>query len=187
MSQWDDCVELSLGLEEAPELEMGALVPLGLLVLYPRAGIGDMVAFACRFVFNQYTQWNDESGPIGTWSGWILHIRDIKGIRGFVQALNRKQKGDGAVYLSFRVSDAPMSAVHTRSIPVQQTVDATGSGVHSFLGETVSLNINSPMSVVIVDVMFQQKPSEQPEKVASTTWDPWTGSLLSKCHWHEGR
>ncbi|CAK0812493.1 unnamed protein product [Prorocentrum cordatum] len=74
-----------------------------------------------------------------------------------------RQKGDGTVYLSFRASDAPVSAVHTRGIPVQATVDNAG-GVHSFLGETVSLNISSPLTLVIVDVMFQQKLGEQPEK-----------------------
>jgi len=149
-------------------------------VLYSRAGVGEIVSFAIKFVFYQYVWWNDESGPIGGWSGWILHIRDIKGIRGFVQALHRKQKGDGTVYLSFRASDAPVSAVHTRGIPVQATVDNAG-GVHSFLGETVSLNISSPLTLVIVDVMFQQKLGEQPEKVASALWDPWCGALLDKC------
>merc|ERR1712176_1222910 len=45
-------------------------------------------------------------------------------------------------------------------------------------GEALSLNVSNPFDVIEITVMTQAEQGAYPVKIATTTFDPWTGLVL---------
>jgi len=139
--------------------------------------MGDILRYSIYFQTWQFRQWWMGYGPQGQWSSWVLFIREIRGLKGFVDAI-RYFGGDGALYLNFYCSNTPFNTTFTRTHTVRYNSDAVTQ--QKFEGEDIFLNITDPFSVIIVEVMFQNQGSSRPERVASATWDPWCEVVLDR-------
>eukprot|EP00438_Fugacium_kawagutii_P030633 Skav223903 [mRNA] locus=scaffold2113:212805:221749:+ [translate_table: standard] len=98
--------------------------------------------------------------------------------QGFVPQMLNMGMDDGHLFLKFYCSDTPHDVALTRSHAVRWQGD--DHSVQKFEGEDIFVNFTDPLTLLRVDVMFQEETSTRPECVASTIWDPWCTPLLEK-------
>lgn len=176
---WDLLVLLvSTGFSQILSL---VLVPVSIfMLLWDTPGIGDILKYAMKFQSFQWSEWWHQRGAgSGQWSQLVLLIADIEIDEGFVPSMLNMGMDDGHLFLKFYCSDTPHDVALTRSHAVRWQ-GGDEHVVQKFEGEDIFVNFTDPLTLLRVDVMFQEETSTRPECVASTIWDPWCTPLLDK-------
>eukprot|EP00930_Biecheleria_cincta_P078546 TRINITY_DN6605_c0_g1_i1.p1 TRINITY_DN6605_c0_g1~~TRINITY_DN6605_c0_g1_i1.p1 ORF type:complete len:2172 (+),score=339.95 TRINITY_DN6605_c0_g1_i1:34-6549(+) len=156
-----------------------AFVPVSIFMSFrTMKGMGDILRYSIYFQLRQWLNFFESRNSRGQWSSWVLFIREIEGFKGFVEAIRNQGLGDGSLFLNFYCSSTPFNTAYTRSHTVRYSTDL--SNTQKFENEDISVNITDPMSLLVVDVMFQSQSSLKPERVATATWDPWTQIMLDR-------
>ncbi|CAJ1426683.1 unnamed protein product [Effrenium voratum] len=174
---WDVFVLLlSAGMAQTLSL---ALMPCAIfLLLCETPGIGDILSYALKFQAFQWRQWFEHGTGQGLWSEFVLLIADIEVDEGFISNMLDMGMDDGHLFIKFYCSATPHDVSATRSHAVRWEGDQ--SGAQTFDGEDIFVNFQDPLTLLRVDVMFQEETASRPECVATTIWDPWVTPLLDK-------
>eukprot|EP00931_Biecheleriopsis_adriatica_P057676 TRINITY_DN3422_c4_g1_i1.p1 TRINITY_DN3422_c4_g1~~TRINITY_DN3422_c4_g1_i1.p1 ORF type:complete len:2383 (+),score=448.38 TRINITY_DN3422_c4_g1_i1:66-7214(+) len=174
------CAVFSLAMSCAiAQLATVLLMPLAVFGIFYRAsGIGDILRYCVYFQAHQWQEWWTNGGGDGSWSCWVIFIKDISGVKGFCEAMRERGYGDGSLFLNFYCSSTPFNTAYTRSHTVRYSSDAMQE--QKFEGEDIHVNIKDPFSLLVVDVMFQPQSGFKPELVAQASWDPWREEILDK-------
>eukprot|EP00929_Paragymnodinium_shiwhaense_P049335 TRINITY_DN24892_c0_g1_i1.p1 TRINITY_DN24892_c0_g1~~TRINITY_DN24892_c0_g1_i1.p1 ORF type:complete len:2368 (-),score=372.31 TRINITY_DN24892_c0_g1_i1:577-7680(-) len=160
------------------------VVPVSCLVLqlYPfnRFRISGVALYYWQ---KRWADWN--TGVKDVDPGFILYVWDIRFNETLQDWLYTKKFVPGILSLEFRSSLSPQNACSTRSFPMNKKEAYSSSwmthdNVQGFKlsGEKVSLTITNPFDVVEMTLMVQPEQGAYPAKIATTTFDPWTGAVL---------
>eukprot|EP00929_Paragymnodinium_shiwhaense_P123796 TRINITY_DN9806_c0_g3_i1.p1 TRINITY_DN9806_c0_g3~~TRINITY_DN9806_c0_g3_i1.p1 ORF type:complete len:2218 (+),score=356.66 TRINITY_DN9806_c0_g3_i1:92-6745(+) len=126
----------------------------------------------------------------GTYA-FVLHFRKIKVDTTFLRHLHNAGFVPGIMTVKMLNTGMPFNIVSTRAHPLNQrqadkdqakgdedqAKGDEGDFFH-FSGDHLQLDIQTIFDVVLIELYVQDRVGMAPEKVADTTWDPWSQQLF---------